>query len=91
MLHICLTFQQALKTGLPPTFSEAIITVIPKKGKNPEEVEAYRPISLLNVDQKVLSKTLANRLCKLINKLVNTDQNGFIPGRNTIILDDYST
>lgn len=82
--YLLKTFQQALTTGLPPTFSEAIITVIPKKGKNPEEVEAYRPISLLNVDQKVLSKTLANRLCKLINKLVNTDQNGFIPGRSTM-------
>lgn len=82
--YLLKTFQQALKTGLPPTFSEAIITVIPKKDKNPEEVESYRPISLLNVDQKILSKTLANRLCKFINKLVNVDQNGFIPGRSTI-------
>jgi len=82
--YLLKTYQQALTSGLPPTFSEAVITVIRKKSKNPEEVEGYRPISLINVDQKILSKTLANRLGKLISKLVNTDQNGFIPGRSTI-------
>lgn len=80
--YLLRTFEGALVTGLPATFNEAVITVIPKKGKSTEEVEGYRPISLLNVDQKILSKILSNRLGRLISGLIHTDQNGFIPGRN---------
>lgn len=80
--YLLRTFEDALTNGLPSTFNEAIITVIPKKGKNTEEVEGYRPISLLNVDQKILSKILANRLGRLMGGLIHPDQNGFVPGRN---------
>ncbi len=42
-------FSQALEEGqLPQSFNEAVITVIPKKVKDPEEVGGYRPISLNN-------------------------------------------
>uniref|UniRef100_A0A673WU00 Reverse transcriptase domain-containing protein n=1 Tax=Salmo trutta TaxID=8032 RepID=A0A673WU00_SALTR len=75
---------QANEDGvLPSTLDEAFITVIHKKGKDPEEVGSYRPISLLNTDQKILAKTLANRLSTLIGKLVHSDQTGFIPNRNS--------
>ena len=44
-------FSQAYTDGaLPPTLTEAIITVIHKKGRDPEEVGSFRPISLLNQD-----------------------------------------
>lgn len=77
-------FTQALNDGcLPQTLNEAIITVLPKKGKDTKEVGGYRPISLLNVDQKVLAKTLANRLSRFLGKLIQPDQTGFMPGRNS--------
>ena len=69
--------------SLPQSLSEAVITLIPKKGKDPEDVGGYRPISLLNVDQKILSKILANRLNTFMDKLAYRDQTGFIPGRNS--------
>lgn len=69
--------------ALPPTLTEAVITVIHKKGKDPEEVGSFRLISLLNLDGKLFSKILANRLSPLLGKLVHPDHTGFIPGRNS--------
>lgn len=76
-------FSYTLENGsLPQTLNEAVITLIPQKGKDPKEVGGYRPVSLLNMDQNILVKVLANRVNKNIGNLVHTDQTGFIPGRN---------
>lgn len=77
-------FFHSFETGsLPPTLNEAVITLIPKKGKDLEEVGGYRPISLLNVDQKILAKVLANRLNRYLSTLAHPDQTGFVRGRNS--------
>lgn len=77
-------FKHAQESGaLPPTLTEAVIMVIHKKGKDPQEVGAYRPISLLNVDGKLFAKILANRLSPLLERLVHPDQMDFVPNRNS--------
>lgn len=68
---------------LPSSLREANISLILKKGKEPEQCASYRPISLLNVDLKILSKILATRLEDLLPVLINEDQTGFIKGRNS--------
>ena len=68
---------------LPVSLREAYISLILKKGKHPEDCASYRPISLLNVDLKILSKLLARRLEVLLPVLINEDQTGFIKGRNS--------
>ncbi len=59
-----------------------VISLLPKKDKDPLFINNYRPISLLTVDYKIIAKTLANRIKKYLNEIINTDQSGFIKGRN---------
>ena len=57
------------------------ITLIPKGDENLTELKNWRPISLLNIDYKILSKVLARRMEKVLPKLVHSDQTGFVNGR----------
>lgn len=76
--------EDSLERGiLPASLREANISLILKKGKQPEQCASYRPISLLNTDLKILSKILATRLEGLLPVLINEDQTGFIKGRNS--------
>ena len=52
------------------------------KKKDPTEISNYRPITLLNTDYKLLTKTLSLQLVEPIHKLIHPDQAGFIPKRS---------
>lgn len=68
---------------VPTGMLEAFITLIPKKDC-PEDASDFRPITLLNVAFKVVSKVLVNRLRPIMNKLIGPFQNSFLPGRSTL-------
>ena len=75
MYRICLN-----NRTLPKSSRTSIISVLHKK-KEKNIIENYRPISLTCNDYKIFSKMLQLRLNEVINEIIGTDQNGFVPNR----------
>ncbi len=67
--------------NLTESQSLAIITLLYKNGEK-ADIKNWRPISLLNVDFKILSKCLANRLKICMDSIVHQDQTCGIKGRS---------
>ena len=72
-------FQNIVEGGtLLNSFYEATITLIPKPDKDVTKKENFRPISLMNIDAKVLNKILVNRIQEHIKRIIHHGQVGLI-------------
>ena len=58
-----------------------VIMLIPKKDENRLILGNWRPISLLNTDYKIFTKTLAKRIQPFIPDIIHSDQTGFVKNR----------
>lgn len=77
-------FNEAFKSLiLPPTLNQASISLILKKDKDRLACSSYRPISLLNVDFKILYKLLALHLETVLPTIISPNQTGFIRNRHS--------
>ena len=69
-----------------------ILTLIPKKNKDRHFLKNWRPISLLNTDYKILTKSLAMRIRNVMPTIIHEDQTGYIKsrfiGQNIRIISD---
>ena len=77
---------------MAPSLQEGIIILIPKNGRPRNQISSYRPITLLNTSYKILSASIANRYKRVIGRLIDPAQSGFIKGRfigdNTRLMSD---
>ena len=66
---------------LSVTQKQGIITCLPKDNKPRHFLKNWKPISLLNTVYKIGSGVIASRLKRVLEKLIDLDQTGFISGR----------
>ena len=77
-------YNEAFTLGtIPPTFYEALISVIPKKDRDAVDPANYRPLSLINVDCKILTKILVLCLESALPSIIHPDQVGFMKNRTS--------
>ncbi|KAK3539536.1 hypothetical protein QTP70_010072 [Hemibagrus guttatus] len=70
-----------LRGELPLSCRRAVLTLLPKKG-DLTHLKNWRPVSLLCTDYKLLSKALASRLTKVMERLIHQDQTYCVPDRS---------
>ncbi|KAJ4933329.1 hypothetical protein JOQ06_030161, partial [Pogonophryne albipinna] len=77
-------FNESLASGsMPMSCRRAVITLLPKKG-NLQDIKNWRPVYLLCVDYKLLSKALATRLGRAVEQVIHRDQTYCVPGRSMV-------
>ena len=59
---------------------QAVITLLQKNGKDRLFLQNWRPISLLNVDYKILTKVITKRIKNVLPSIIHENQSGFVPG-----------
>lgn len=62
---------------------KGVITLL-FKGGDKQELENWRPITLLNIDYKILAMVLTKRLQNVLADIINEDQVGYLKGRSGI-------
>ena len=68
--------------ALPNSCYEITITLIPKSDKGNTKKENYRQISLMNIDAKILSKSLAYKIQQHIKKLIHQPWSSWVYTKN---------
>ena len=71
-------FQSEINGHLSIFQRQTIIKLIAKKARDKKFVKNWRPVSLLNVDTKVLSKSLAEKLKHVLPELISSNQTAYV-------------
>uniref|UniRef100_A0A803K3B6 Reverse transcriptase domain-containing protein n=1 Tax=Xenopus tropicalis TaxID=8364 RepID=A0A803K3B6_XENTR len=72
---------EVFRTGeLTLSQKKGVVTIIYKKGEK-DKIKNYRPITLLNVDYKIIAKIFANRMKNVIAEIIGPGQVCAVPGR----------
>ena len=69
------------------SLNATFLTLVPKKG-GAEDLKDFKPISLVGSLYKLLANVLANRLKKVLRKVITESQNAFLEGRQILITNE---
>lgn len=67
---------------LSTSMKQGAICLIPKPQKDPQIIENWRPITLLNVDYKIMALMFAKRLKRGLGDIISETQTGFMSNRH---------
>ncbi|CAI5938821.1 unnamed protein product [Closterium sp. NIES-65] len=70
----------AATVTLPTSTKEAVTILLHKKGGR-DQLENYRPITLLSFTYKVIARVVADRMKRVLHEVISPEQFGFLPGR----------
>ena len=92
-IHLLNSYNEAFNNGqLSISQRRGVICLIPKDDSCLSELSNWRPLTLLNVDYKMLAKVIGQRIETILSSLIHSDQTGFIKGRfigqNVRLLND---
>ena len=92
-IYLINSYNDAFQKGsLSVCQRRGVISLIPKEDSDLSELSGWRPITLLNVDYKILAKTIAKRIEPFLPKPIHSDQTGFVKdryiGQNIRLLSD---
>ena len=76
MMELCYQEEQ-----LHSSARKGILKPYPKANKDTRYVKNLRPITLLNVDYKIIEKAIANKMVPALEHIINKDQRGFMKER----------
>ena len=81
--HFGQYFVEMVNSGeeLPTLFKESIVKLIPKNNNTVKTINDLRPISLTNIDYRIYTKALANRMRLIADKVIKDHQTCSIRGR----------
>lgn len=79
---LLMVYNEALDIGYfpPPSVLEACIILLLKPLKDPTPCGSYRPLSMVNLDNKILAKLIANRLVPFMTMLIHPTNLALFPG-----------
>ena len=66
---------------MPISLPEGLVIFLPKSGKDPEKINAWRPLTMLNSIYKICSGILACRMDSIIVDVIHRQQYGFVKKR----------
>ena len=70
-----------MRGTLPRSMTQGLITLLYKEKGDAALLKNWRPVTLMNVDYKILTKVLTNRLKPHMDKLVSIEQACGVPSR----------
>ena len=79
--RLCASITKSFHRGELSHSQKQAVIKLKKKDRDKKLIKNWRPISLLNIDAKLISKVLAEKLKNVLPSLISSDQIAYVKGR----------